>query len=100
MKATEQGDGRWKECWHVTWTSSLTVKKEELGAAVPALVTARLQPGIRLPEIPGGTQDLPPCNSVIPSLWHPPVSSASGAQAVTHSLHFLQSRLFPFWTNF
>lgn len=38
------------------------------------------------------------------SILLPPASSdflsASGSQAVTHSLHFLQSRLFPSWTNF
>lgn len=69
--------------------------------AVPALVTARLQPREGLPgnsrwDSGLATMQLRPSLSVESSDF----LSASGSQAVTHSLHFLQSRLFPFWTNF
>lgn len=103
-------------CWATTRAPLLFIPRgaaEWLLAAIPALVLPNSsspfqeQALVRNPWLPlgpwkfhVGLQNLPPCNS-IPSLFqYPPISSASGSQAVTHSLHFLQSRLFPFWTNF
>lgn len=85
---------------------------EWLLAAVPALVLPNSSPGSGFgekpsvlsgsPAIPGGAPGLA-AMQLHPSSTAPASSnflSASGSQAVTHSLHFLQGRLFPSWTNF
>lgn len=81
-------------------------------AAVPALVLPDSSPGAGFREkpsaspgpleIPGGAAGFAAMQLHFSS--PAPASSnflsASGSQAVTHSFHFLQSRLFPSWTNF
>ena len=80
--------------------------------AGPALVLPDSSPGAGFgekssilsgpPTIPGGAPGLAALQ-LHPSSPAPASSnflSASDSQAVTQSLHFLQSRLFPSWTNF